>query len=257
MNEIHPTAVVSEGAVIADNVRIGPYTIIDDNVEIGPDCDIDSGVRVCRNTRIGPDCRIHHGAVLGGIPQDLKFADEETILSVGEGTVIREYVTVNRGTAASGSTIIGRKSVLLAYVHVAHDCRIGDHVILSNAVNLGGHVEIEDSANIGGMVPVHQFVRIGRGAFVGGGYRVSQDVPPYILAGGEPLGFRGLNYVGLHRCQTAKETIRQMENVYRLIYRSGLGLAEAMRRVQQEGALIPEVAHILEFIQSSQRGIIR
>ncbi len=257
MKKIHSTAIVSEKAVIADNVRIGPYAVIDDNVEIGPNCDIDSGVRICRHTKLGADCRIHHGAVLGGIPQDLKFSGEETILSVGDGTVIREYVTVNRGTAASGSTIIGRKCLLLAYVHVAHDCRIGDHVILSNAVNLGGHVEVEESANIGGMVPVHQFARIGRCAFVGGGYRVSQDVPPYILAGGEPLGFRGLNYVGLHRCRTPKETIDLMEKVYRLVYRSGLGLSEAMNRAREECTLNPEVEHILDFIQSSQRGIIR
>jgi UDP-N-acetylglucosamine acyltransferase len=257
MKEIHSTVIAARGAVIADGVRIGPYTVIDDHVEVGPNCDIDSGVRVCRYTRIGVGCRIHHGAVLGGIPQDMKFAGEETILSVGDGTVIREYVTVNRGTAASGSTIIGRKSLLLAYVHVAHDCRIGDHVILSNAVNLGGHVEIEDFAGIGGMVPVHQFVRIGRCAFVAGGYRVSQDVPPYILAGGEPLGFRGLNYVGLHRCQMSKETIIQIEKVYRIIYRSGLSLSEAIKRIQLEFMLIPEIAHIVKFMQSSQRGFVR
>lgn len=257
MNFIHPTAVIAAHAHLADDIHVGPFSVLEDQVRIGASTHIGSHVLVRPFTTVGEKCQVFTGAVLGEVPQDLKFAGEETSLKIGDHTTIREYVTINRGTAASGSTVVGRQCLLLAYVHVAHDCRIEDHVILSNAVNLAGHVHIEPHAAVGGMVPVHQHVRIGRHAFVGGGYRVAQDVPPYILAAGEPLGFKGLNYVGLRRCGLTAEAIKALEAAYRLIYRSGLRLTAAITRIDEECPPLEEIAHVKRFVESSVRGILR
>lgn len=256
-NKIHPTAIVSVHAQVDHSVSIGPYSIIDDEVVIGAGTEISSHVRIDKFTRIGKECRILNGAVVGAIPQDLKFKGEDTELEIGDRTVIREFVTISRGTAESGKTAIGSDCLLMNYVHVAHDCRIGDHVILSNAVNLAGHVEIADHAIIGGLVPVHQFVRIGKHAFIGGGYRVAQDVPPYILAAGEPLKYCGLNYVGLRRNNFELEQITILEKIYFIIYQSGLNRTGALARIKSEMDMCDEVKSVVDFCEKSERGFIK
>ncbi len=257
MASIHPTSIVDPRATLDDSVAVGAYTLIDGPVHIGAGCTIGSHVRVCAHTAIGARCRVFHGAVLGEIPQDMKFAGEESALEIGDRTTIREYVTINRGTAASGLTRIGSESLILAYAHVAHDCRVGNHVILANGVQLGGHVTVENYAGIGGLVPVHQFVRIGTHAFVGGGFRVARDVPPYVLAAGEPLTFKGLNYVGLRRRGISEEAIRRLDRAYFIIYRSKLPLSAALSRIAEDLPASEEVTNVVEFCRSTGRGIIR
>lgn len=257
MNNIHPTAIVSVNAQVDHSVSIGPYSIIDDEVVIGAGTEISSHVRMDKFTRIGKECKIFNGAVVGAIPQDLKFKGEDTKLEIGDRTVIREFVTISRGTTESGKTVIGSDCLLMNYVHVAHDCRIGDHVILSNAVNLAGHVDIGDHAIIGGLVPVHQFVRIGKHAFIGGGYRVAQDVPPYILAAGEPLKYCGLNYVGLRRNNFTPEQIQILEKTYFIVYQSGLNRTEALIKIRNEMGSGYEVKYVVDFMEKSERGFIK
>ena len=257
MNNIHPTAIVSVNSQVDHSVTIGPYTIIDDEVVIGAGTEISSHVRIEKFTCIGNECRIFNGAVVGAIPQDLKFKGERTKLEIGNRTVIREFVTISRGTAENGKTVIGSDCLFMNYVHVAHDCIIGDHVILSNAVNLAGHIEIQDHAIIGGLVPVHQFTRIGQFAFVGGGYRVAQDVPPYILAAGEPLRFSGLNYVGLKRNKFSEQQIKIIERAYFIIYRSQLNRTEAIAKIKNEMEESEETKNITDFFESTERGIIK
>ncbi len=257
MSNVHPTAIVSHHADLDPSVKIGAYSIIEDKVIIGSGTEISSHVRVDPFTRIGKNCRVLHGAVLGSIPQDLKFTGEDSELIIGNDTTIREYATVNRGTAASGKTEIGNHCLLMNYSHVAHDCKIGDHVILSNAVNLAGHIIIEDHAIIGGLVPVHQFVRIGTHAFIGGGYRINQDVPPYILAAGEPLKFFGLNYVGLRRSNFTEEQIKALERVYHFVYRSKMNTTTALQKIKAEMEMTNEIKNVIQFVQRSERGIIK
>lgn len=256
MRQIHPTAIVDPGADLGDEVVVGPYAIVENNTKIGDRTTIGSHALVASGSRIGVDCHIFHGAVVGTIPQDLKFKNEETILTVGARTTIREFATLNRGTAEGGTTTVGADCLLMAYAHVAHDCAIGDSVILANAVNLAGHVVIEDFAIVGGMTPVHQFVRIGRHVFIGGGYRVPKDVPPYILAGNEPLRYNGLNSVGLRRRNFKPEAISALKNAYRLVFRSGLNVTQALKEISQELEMTEEVKIVVDFITNSQRGII-
>jgi UDP-N-acetylglucosamine acyltransferase len=256
MLKIHPTSIIDPTAQLDDGIEIGPYCVIDGNVEIAAGVKIDTHVRILSGARIGANVRIHHGAVISNIPQDLKFKDEDSIAIIGANTVIREFCTIHRGTSASGKTVIGENCFLMAYVHVAHDCVIGDHVILANAVNLGGHVQIDDWAIIGGVVPVHQFVRIGCHTMIGGGYRVPKDVPPYILAAGEPLEYGGLNSVGLRRRGFSASTIRALKDAYKLIYKSNLNVSQGLEKIRENGNLTPEVAKVLEFIEKSERGII-
>ena len=257
MNNIHPTAIVSVNTQIDSSVTVGPYSIIEDGVIIGAGTEISSHVRIEKFTRIGSECRIFNGAVVGAIPQDLKFEGERSELVVGDRTVIREFVTISRGTAASGKTEIGSDCLLMNYVHVAHDCRIANHVILSNSVNLAGHVEVADHAIIGGLVPVHQFVKIGKHSFIGGGYRVAQDVPPYVLAAGEPLRFGGLNYVGLRRNGFSEEQIKILDNVYFILYRSQLNRSDSITKIKNEIEMTQDVKTIVDFITSSERGVIK
>jgi UDP-N-acetylglucosamine acyltransferase len=256
MRQIHPTAIVDPDAHLGDEVVVGPYAIVEKNTEIGDRTTIGSHALVASGSRIGSDCRIFHGAVVGTIPQDLKFENEETVLTVGERTTIREFATLNRGTADRGATTVGSDCLLMAYAHVAHDCAIGDSVILANAVNLAGHVVIEDFAIVGGMTPVHQFVRIGRHVFIGGGYRVPKDVPPYILAGSEPLRYNGLNSVGLRRRNFKPEAISALKKAYRLVFRSGLNVTQALEKISQELEMTEEVKTVVDFIKNSRRGII-
>ena len=249
-------AIVSSKAQINENVTIGPNTIVEDNVVIGSNTTIASNVLIANGTRIGKNCRIHHGAVLGTNPQDLKFKGEETTLEIGERTTIREYATLNRGTHEQMKTVVGSNCFIMAYAHVAHDCTVGNHVILANSVNMGGHVIIEDYVIVGGIVPIHQFVRIGRHVMIGGGFRAAKDVPPYILAGQEPLSFQGLNKVGLRRRNFPYETINTIETAYKLIYRSNMNVTQALEKIKSDLPQIEEIKHIIEFIEKSKRGII-
>jgi len=253
---IHPTAIVSPKAELVDNVAVGPFTIIEDNVIIGRDTKIESNVLIASGARIGVDCKIHHGAVISTVPQDLKFAGEETTLEIGDRTVVREYASLSRGTDYHWKTTVGSDCLIMAYVHIAHDCIIGNNVILANAINMAGHITIEDYATIGGIVPIHQFVTIGQYAFIGGGYRVPKDVPPYILASNEPLSYSGLNVVGLKRRGFKTETINKIKQAYRTIYRSEFNISQALSHLKNEEN-IPEVENIITFIEKSERGIIR
>lgn len=254
---IHSTAIISPGAELHESVAVGPYTIIEDNVVVGEGTVIASGVLLASGARIGKNVKISHGAVVGTLPQDLKFGGEETIAVVGDNTVVREYVTVNRGTRESGSSDVGSHCLLMAYAHVAHDCKVGDHVIMANSVNLGGHVHIEDFAIIGGLVPVHQFSRIGAHSMIGGGFRVQQDVCPYSLVGGHPLKVIGLNQVGLRRRNFPRETIQLLQKTFKLLFFSRLNTTQALQRIQAEVEQIPEVTQIITFIESSPRGMIK
>ncbi|MDZ7315938.1 MAG: acyl-ACP--UDP-N-acetylglucosamine O-acyltransferase [candidate division KSB1 bacterium] len=256
MTSIHPTAIVNPKAELGENVSVGPYTIIEGDVQIGDNTTIASQVLIADGARIGSGCRIHHGAVIATLPQDLKFGGEKTTFEIGNNTTVREFCTLNRGTQMRGKSVVGSNCLLMAYTHVAHDCIVGDNVILANAVQLAGHVTVEDWAIIGGLTGVHQFCRIGRHVMVGGHFRVTKDVPPYILASEEPLRFVGLNSVGLRRRGFPEETMRALKHAYRLIYRSNLNVSQAVARIREEVELIPEVLHILEFIEKAERGII-
>jgi UDP-N-acetylglucosamine acyltransferase len=255
MADVHPTAVIDPSAELGADVVVGPYTVIGPNVVIGDRTQIGPHVLIERDTVIGSDCRIHKGAVLGTDPQDLKYQGEETKLIIGDRTVVREYATLNRGTAALGRTQIGDDCLLMAYVHVAHDCVLGNHVILANAVNMAGHVVIEDWASVGGLTAIHQFVRIGCHAFVGGASRVQKDVAPYVRAAGSPIATYGLNTVGLQRRGFPEDVRLTLKRAYRLIFQSSLNVSQAVRRAREELPMIPELEHMLAFIEASERGI--
>lgn len=238
------------------NVSIGPYSIIEAHVSLGDNVIIGNHVTVCENTFVGQDCRIFHSSSIGEIPQDLKFGGEKTKTIIGERTTIREYVTINRGTEASGKTEIGTDCLLMAYVHVAHDCIVGNYVIMANMATLGGHVEIGDRASLGGGVLVHQFTKIGEHAFIGGGFRAVQDVPPFILCAEEPLQFQGVNRVGLKRKGFSVEERSIIKNTYQLYFRSGLNRTDALKKIESDIPSSPYKDQILDFIRSSERGII-
>jgi len=252
---VHATAIVDPSAQLADDVSVGPYTVIGPNVRIGPGTRIGPHVLIERNTTLGADCRIHNGAVLGSDPQDLKFGGEETYLVVGDRTTVREYATLNRGTAAHGKTVVGSDCLLMSYAHVAHDCIVGDHVIVSNAVNMGGHVTIGDWAIVGGLTAIHQFVRVGQHAFVGGAARVQKDVPPYVKAAGSPLALYGLNSVGLQRRGFPDAVRSELKKAYRLVFNSSYNVSQAIARARAELAVGPEVETFLSFIEQSERGV--
>ena len=253
---IHPGAVVAASARIGAGVTIGPFTVVEENTEIGDGTRIDSNVRIGYGARIGKDCHIFHGAVISEVPQDLKFKGEETIAVIGDRTLIREYATIHRGTKAREKTEVGSDCMLMAYTHVAHDCCLGNHVIMANAVQLGGHVSIDDYVYIGGMTGVHQFARIGENAFVAGFSRCPQDVPPFIMAAGEPLKYMGLNIVGLRRRGFSREKILQLEEVYRLVYRSEFNISQAVEQILSGFESTEEIKKITTFIQRSKRGIV-
>jgi len=256
-NIIHPTAIVAAGALLGDGIEIGAHAIIEDNVNIDDGCRIGANVLIADGARLGKNVKVHHGAVLATIPQDLKFGGEPSLLRVGDNTTIREYATMNRGTKERGETTVGRDCLLMAYSHVAHDCLIGDHVILANAVNLAGHIEIGDYAILGGLVPVHQFVKIGRHVMIGGGFRVPMDICPYAMCGGYPMKVMGLNIVGLRRRGFPQETLDGLDKAFRILFRSKLNTTQAVERIKAEVELIPEVQEVLDFIAASERGICK
>ncbi len=255
MVEVHATAVVDATAELGPDVIIGPYCVIGPGVVVGEGTRLGAHVVIERDTVIGENCQIHAGAVLGGDPQDLKYRGEPTTLVVGAHTVIREYVTLNRGTSARGTTEIGSDCLIMAYAHVAHDCVIGNHAVLANAVNMGGHVTVEDWAIVGGLTAIHQFARIGRHSFVGGAAAVRKDVPPFVKAAGNPLRLYGLNSVGLQRRGFPESVRRGLRQVYRLFFKSNLNISQALERARQEVESCPEVTQFLEFVESSGRGI--
>jgi len=250
---IHPTAIVDARAFLGPGVTIGPYTIVEAGVSVGENTRIGSHALIGAHTAIGRDCQIHHGAVVGTIPQDLKFKGEHSTLEIGERTVIREFATLNRGTKALGKTLVGRDCLLMAYVHVAHDCVIGNHVILSNGTQMGGHVEIEDYTIAGGLVAIHQFVRIGAHAMISGGSKVSKDICPYIKVARDPLKPASLNTVGLRRRGFSPESLHALKHAYRLLFRSGHNVTQAIEAIEKEIASTPEILYLLRFIQESAR----
>jgi len=255
---IHPTAIIDKKADLDTSVTVGPYSIIKDNVTIGPGTEIGSHVTIDRYTGIGADCRIFNHASVGAPPQALKYQGEKTYLKVGRGTVIREFATLNRGTAfGGGTTEVGESNFIMAYTHIAHDCKTGKGVILANNATLAGHITCEDYTTIGGLVAIHQFVRIGAYAYVGGKSAVVKDIPPYVIAAGDRARLHGLNNVGLKRHGFSKETLLSLKRAYRIIFRIGLTLNEAIERVGAEMGQVPEVTALIEFIQSSSRGITR
>jgi UDP-N-acetylglucosamine acyltransferase len=255
MSRIHPTAIVDPGAELGQDVEIGPYAIVGPGVRVGERCQIGPHATLERDLTLAPGVRVGQGSILGGDPQDLKYRGEPSRLEVGADAVIREYSTINRGTAQSGATLIGARAYIMSYVHVAHDCRIGEDVILANCVQLAGHVTVEDRANLSGLVAVHQFVRIGTLAFIGGCSRVAQDIPPYVTAVGNPVGLFGLNLVGLQRAGLPPDTVAALKRMYRFFFNAGLNFSQAIDRVRLELPALPEIQRFLDFVASSERGV--
>ena len=256
VSKIHNTAIIHPNAQIADDVEIGPFTIVEDDVQISSGTKISSNALIESGTRIGNNCSIFNGAVLGTVPQDLKFGGEKTTLEIGNNTTIREFATLNRGTTDHWKTIVGENCLLMAYSHVAHDCTIGNNVILSNSVNMAGHVTIEDYVIVSPSL-IHQFVKIGKHTFIGGGSKVRIDVPPFILAIDDPLRYGGLNSVGLKRRGFDASMLASIKKAYKIIYRSKLLLADALKKVENELDPIDEVKDIVSFFRNSERGVIR
>lgn len=253
---VHPTAIVSPDARIGDDVEIGAFAIIGEDCEVSDGCVIAPRATLERNVRLAPHVRIGVGSVIGGDPQDLKFKGEMTTVEIGERSIVREYSTINRGTSQSWKTSVGKGSFIMSYVHLAHDCHVGDGVILANGVQLAGHVTIEDRAILSGLTAVHQFVRVGSYAFIGGMSRVAKDIPPYLKAVGNPVKLYGLNSVGLQRNNFDPDVIRELKRAYRLFFRSELNVSQALERAQSELTMTPEVKHFLGFVDNSQRGVV-
>lgn len=255
-SRIHPTAIISPDAEIAADAEIGAFAIVGEGCTIGPDCVIAPRATLERNVTLGRAVKVGIGTILGGAPQDLKYAGEETTVEIGDDTVIREYATINRGTSHSFKTTVGKNCLLMSYVHIGHDCRIGDSVILSNVVQLAGHVTIEDRAILSGLSAVHQFARIGRQSFIGGMSRVAKDIPPFLKAVGNPVKLYGLNTIGLQRSGMDEETILELKRAYRLLFRSDLNVTQAIERVQTEIEPLPEVKELIRFLEASERGVV-
>jgi UDP-N-acetylglucosamine acyltransferase len=257
MAKIHPTAIVDPAAELAEGVSVGAYSIIQGQVVVGPDTEIGSHVVIKEYTTIGARCRIFQFAALGEIPQDLKFSGELSHLVIGDDNTVREFATMHRGTAGGGGiTRVGHGNLFMAYTHVAHDCIIGDGIIMSNAATLGGHILVEDKAILGGFVAVHQFSRIGRHAFIGGASAVTRDVPPYTMAVGNRAKLVGLNLVGLKRSGFADTTLQSLRQSFEILFTSGLNLKEAVAQVREDIPPIPEIQHLLWFVESSERGLV-
>ncbi len=250
MSKIHPDAKIGQ------NVEIGPFVTIDKDVVIGDGTKIMSGAVILEGTRIGKNCRIFPHAVLGAVPQDLKFVGEYTTCEIGDNNTIREFVTINRGTNSTGRTVIGNNNLLMAYTHVGHDCILGNNLIISNATQFAGEVHVDDYAVIGGGSLFHQFTHIGSYMMLQGGTRVSKDLPPYVIAGGEPASYFGLNLVGLRRRGFTNETINAIHDVYRIIYQGGMNISQALDTIMETLPQSHERDYIVDFIKNSPRGII-
>lgn len=252
-----PLAYIHPSAIIDDSVVIDPFVTIDKDVIIGAGTRIYSNVTILPGTRIGENCQIFPGAVIGAIPQDLKFKGEYTTVEIGNNNVIRECVTIHRGTASKGRTVIGDNNLIMAYCHVAHDCVLGNNIIMSNATQLAGEVYVEDYAVIGGGSLVHQFVHLGKHIMIQGGTRIGKDIPPFVTVGREPACYAGINSIGMRRRGYTNEQINNVQDIFRLIYNSGLNVTEAMDKIMTDCPATAERDEIIVFIRNSGRGIIR
>lgn len=255
---IHPTAIVHPEAELESDVEIGPYSVIADNVNIGSGTIVGPHVTIDRYVSIAGDCQIFQYASIGATPQAIKFSGEKTFVKIGRGSVVREFVTINRGTDfGTGITEIGEENLLMAYCHIAHDCQTGRKVILANNATLAGHITVGDYVTVGGLVAIHQFVRVGDYAYIGGKSAVPKDIPPYVIASGDRARLYGLNKVGLKRNGFSETTLGALKKVYRIFFRIGLTMNEAIERARAEVDQLPEVVNFIKFIQSSNRGITR
>lgn len=254
---ISPLASVHPDAIIGQGVRIEAFAVVESGVEIGDETTIHSGAQIRYGSRIGKGCQIHPYAVIGGIPQDLKFVGEDSLAIIGDYTQIRECVTVNRGTASKGKTVVGSRCLLMAYCHIAHDCELGNNIIIGNATQLAGEIVVEDYAIVSGGSLGHQFVRIGQHAMVQGGSRIGKDIPPYALVGRDPLIYAGINVVGLRRRGFTSEQINMINDIYRIVYQRGLNTTHALEAIEAELSQTPEREAVLDFIRNSDRGIVR
>ncbi|MGN0188963.1 MAG: acyl-ACP--UDP-N-acetylglucosamine O-acyltransferase [Candidatus Cryptobacteroides sp.] len=259
MNSIHPLATVHPDAKLGDNIEVGPYAFIAGNVEIGDGCKILPHATIFDYVKMGKNCTVFPGAVIGAIPQDLKFEGEVTYVEIGDNVNIRECATINRGTKASGKgvTRIGSNTLLMSYTHVAHDCTVGEHCILVSYVGIAGETDVDDWAILGGGTMAHQFSKIGKHAMVGGGSKINKDIPPFILCGREPITFAGINIVGLRRRGFTSDQIRNIKDIYDIIYSSGMNVSDACARVEIGFPQSEERDTILNFIRNSKRGIVR
>jgi UDP-N-acetylglucosamine acyltransferase len=254
---IHPAALVDPGAELGVGVEVGPGTVVGPQARIGDRTRVGSCALVTGWTRIGSDCRLHHGAVVGSPPQDLKYPGEESYLEIGDRTEIREYVTANLASEPGATTRVGSECLLMAYSHVAHDCQIGDHVVVANSVQFAGYVTVEDWAIVGGGSLIHQFVRVGCHSMTGGGSRIAQDIAPYITLAGSPPRLAGINVIGLGRRGFTKETVDALNGAYRVLFREGLNVTEAVSAIRGRYVSVPEVEHFARFAETSTRGLTR
>ncbi len=255
---IHPTAIIDPTAQIDHNVTIGPYSMINAEVTIGSGTTIGPYTTIDKYVSIGENCQIFQYASIGGAPQDLKFHGEKTFLKIGSGSIIREFVTINRGTESGGGiTEVGEENYLMAYTHIAHDCKTGRQVILANNSTLAGHIVIGNNVTVGGLVAIHQFVQIGDYAYIGGKSAVVKDIPPYVIAAGDRATLHGLNNVGLKRNRFSDSTLKELKKTYRIFFRIGLTVKQASERVKAEVEQTPEVRNFIDFIVNSNRGITR
>jgi len=254
---IHPLAIVSAKAKLAAGVTVGPFSMISDNVAIGSNTKVGAHCVIEGNTTIGKNCEIFTGSVIGSRPQDLKFKGEEVFLEIGNNNIIREYCTLNPGTQEGSKTIIGDNNLFMAYAHVAHDCHVGSGCILANNATLAGHVAIEDMVVIGGIAAIHQFVRVGRLAIVGGCSKVVQDIPPFSTCDGHPARVYGLNLIGLRRKGVSRESIKKLDQAFKIIFNSGLSVKHAVEKVEKELEKSQELTYLVNFAKNSERGLTR
>ncbi|MGN1210656.1 MAG: acyl-ACP--UDP-N-acetylglucosamine O-acyltransferase [Candidatus Cryptobacteroides sp.] len=259
MNKIHPLATVHPSAKLGDNVEVGPYAFIDEFVEIGDGCVILPHATIFNYVKMGKHCQVFPGAVVGAVPQDLKYDGEITYVEIGDYVTIRECATINRGTKASGKGItkIGNNTLLMSYTHVAHDCTVGNHCILVSYVGIAGETDVDDWAILGGGTMAHQFSKVGKHSMVGGGSKINKDIPPYILCGRDPISFAGINIVGLRRRGFSSDQIRNIKDMYDIIYSSGLNVSDACVKVEAGFPESEERDTIIEFIKNSKRGIVK
>ena len=255
--EIHPTAVISEKARLGRGVCVGPYTVISDGVTIGEGTVIGAHCVIENRTTLGKRCRVFTGAVLGSIPQDLKYKSEVSYLEIGNENIIREYVTINPGTEANSKTIVGNNNMIMAYSHIAHNCVIGDGCIIANCGTLAGYVSIEDKAIVGGLVAIHQFTRVGSLSIIGGCSKVVSDIPPYSTCDGHPARVYGLNLVGLKRQGIDNKIVKQLSHAFKILFNSGLSPRSALQKLSETKYTSAEVSHLTDFIKNSKRGVCR
>jgi len=255
--KVHPQAIVSKKAELSSGVEVGPFSIIEEGVKIKENTKIGPHSLITGATILGKNCRVFKGAVIGTPPQDLKYKGEKSYLEIGENNTVREFVTINPGTEEGSKTVVGNNNLIMAYSHIAHNCKIGNNCILANGATLAGYVTIEDRVVIGGLVAVHQFCRIGKFSIIGGCSKVVQDIPPYSLADGHPAKVRGINLIGLKRANFSKETINILQRAFKILFFKGHTLKSALEIVEKQIPLIPEVEELLQFLKNSKRGVSR